>query len=234
MGEFFDGLAKVFGVVAPAGWVGLAVYLALLAAKSALVVAVRQAGEREIEARKTELAMGVEEYKRAGATALEQMKIIAQRELAQELERARTAAARELEQFKSELTLTSEARRQVAALKVKALLDFLRASQAFMRDAFNVHTDDLEGRARSIRQMHECFSQVREIEPLVRHEIYVRLSNLVSQIHVGADRWRRGDDAEVPMTTLEQVKSAIQLVREELGVALVAESVTEQSPPGGA
>lgn len=249
----FQTLFGGAGLGAP---IALAVYLALRLAKAALEEAVKLAGQKEIEARKTELAKDLEvhkkglmleiearktelatqleSFKKVLTLEIEQTKAAAQRELAHELERERAAALREIERFKSELTLLSETRRQVAALKVKTLLDFMQASQAFMRDAFNVRADDPEGRARSIMQMQECFGQVREIEPLVHHAVYVRLSNLVSQIYTGADRWCRGVDAEVPMTTLEQVKSAIQLVREELGVALVAESVTEQSPPGGA
>lgn len=246
-------LKALFGAAGLGGMLSLVVYLVLLAAKSALVEAVKLAGQKEIEARKTELATGLEDHKKglqldieARKTELatqlesfkkvltleiEQTKAAAQRELAHELERERAATLREIERFKSELTLPSETRRQVAMLKVKTLLDFLRASQGFMRDAFNVAQNDREGRARLIGQMQECFEQVRGIEPLVAHEVYVELSNLVSQIHTGADRWRRGVDAEVPITTQNKLKSVIQLVRGELGVTTPVLTTPDQTPP---
>ncbi|TAK25712.1 MAG: hypothetical protein EPO40_21940 [Myxococcaceae bacterium] len=245
-------LQTLFGGAGLGATVGFAIYLALLAAKTALAEAVRLAGQKEIEARKTELAKdledhkkgllleiearktelatGLESFKKLLTLEIEQTKAVAQREI----ERERATALRELERFKSELTLPSESRRQVAALRVKTLLDFLRVSQAFMRDAFNVGPNDLDGRARMVGRMQECFDQVREIEPLVSHDIYVQLSDLVSQIFIGAGQWSRGEDAEVPTRILDKLKRVIQLVREELGVAQAVQLSPEQSPPGKA
>ncbi|MGH7434835.1 MAG: hypothetical protein ACRENE_04100 [Polyangiaceae bacterium] len=97
--------------------------------RGAIAVAVTQAGAREVERLKGDLAKDLERDRHAFAKDLERERMAFAREL--EGDRQRTTAA--LEQFKAQLTLDAETRRQAAAKKVEAILRVSEATISLMR-----------------------------------------------------------------------------------------------------
>lgn len=196
---------------------GLVVVIAAYVVKSALATAVRLAGEKEIEQRKHELQKELERLKH---------------DLATQGERERATASRDLERYKAELTLDAEVRRQVAALKVKLLLDFLRDAQSFMRGAFDIRPGDNAARAALVQKLHECFALGREVEPLVDRETHRRLSNFIAHTFAAGDRWVRAVEPDPLAPVMDELREIIDLVRRDLGVVARA-SETERTPPSG-
>lgn len=245
-------LQQLFGGAGLGTTIGLAVYLALRLAKSALTEAVKLAGQKEVEARKTELAKGLEDHKKglqldieARKTELatqlesfkkvltleiEQTKAAAQRELAHELERERAAALREIERFKTELTFASETRRQAGALKAKALLDLLRAAYTFTREAASVPSDDEEKRMLLFRRLDECWDRAQEIQPLVNEATFQHINNLILQITSDATQDVKAGNFCLSSATISKLKAVIHLTRTELGIEIAQINPPKRDP----
>jgi hypothetical protein len=134
--------------------------------KEAIAKAVTQAGNREIERLKGDLASQLEEKKQA--------------------------FTKEMEQFKAQLTLEAEVRRQVGAKKVEALLKMVSVTRVAVETIYGISTDDSQARERALKDYGVALREglvffgpklIAEIEALLRE---------LSNGHVTRGRGDRG------------------------------------------
>jgi hypothetical protein len=161
-----------------AGGVGLgAIVLALLfIVRGAIATAVTQAGAKEIERLKGQLAGELEKERQA---------------FARELEQTRNAAARALEQFKTELTLGAELRRQVAAARVKAVGEILQKSTELLFAFWGMGgTGDMDGEEETPTK--DFWTLSGEYHGLIRQNSHLFSRPVVKEF---LDRWGQMTDS---------------------------------------
>ncbi len=185
--DWMEGVASALGAGVGTGLVSLA---GLFIAKSAIEVAVRQAADRELKRLEAQLAA--------------------------DAERERQRFERDLEVLKAELNLAAEVRRQVAAQKVKFLMELTAAVGPLERDALNAMSR--EDAAKQLTALHVYFTDVHAHAHLFTIETANAFSDFGSQVHTLADKWRRNVDDAAPEKIGSLRRELMELIRRELGV----------------
>ena len=145
-----DDILKSIGAIVGGGaTLGVVVFGILWMVKGSIATAIQQAGTREIERVKGEIAADLENERQS---------------FSREVEREKRDAARDLESFKAQLTLDAEVRRQAAAKKVDVLVKFVEVINASLRGVLVIVVkssalDDALGS--QIASMNDYWSYVR-------------------------------------------------------------------------
>lgn len=181
-------------------------------AKSAIARAVDQAARREIEYLKGELAK-----------ELERMRMSFQRDL--ELERQN--AARSLEEFKAQLTVASETRRQLAALRLATVIDLMKRAEPLQRTMVNIGPLDPQSHAKAVEAMRDFFRSVEEVAVIFEAAVEVKLKNYASESW--KDARLLDTDGKALGRIADRHRDFKDLLRSQIGV----ETERMEQPPRG-
>src|ERR1700722_1756091 len=183
-------------------------FLALLAGgllwltRSAIATAVAQAGTREIERLKGDLAKELEKERQS---------------FTRDFEREKQKAARELEAFKATLTLEAEVRRQVAARKVDALLRIVAAGEPLVAKVLGAAEPSV---AATIQTLNGYFAEVRAALHFFDRETVEELLTYAGEVQRSEHEWRQNVDASAIKRATDAAERFLDVVRRELQVAI--------------
>jgi hypothetical protein len=191
-----------------AGGGGILVAIAgglLYVTRNAIATAVHQAGAREIERLKGELAQALEKERQA---------------FAREVQRETHAAARALEQFKAQLTLEAEVRRQVASRRVDALVGVVNVGQTLAVDLNEALASPSADAATAslLTLMAEYRLAVGRAAPLLRPEVVSKLELYGDDVSRDVQNWRRTKDLARFKGAMGRVHDLLALARSEMFV----------------
>lgn len=199
MNDVILHFATGFGQYSP---IVLGIVACLLITKGAIVVAVHQAGRRELEVLKSQL---------------EERLSARREEFERELSRATEYSAQQLEAFKAELQLATEVRRQAAAKKVEVLVSIGRKGEALQRDVLNAVQHDELGRVMR-GPVYEYNDIVRNHAFLFDKSVAARLQQYAADLLRAHNELNYKYDASALGRAFESVDRFLEEVRKELGV----------------
>ena len=193
--------------------VGTAVAIAVIlyVVRHAVAKAVELAGQKELERLKCELAKDIDDKRNSFTLELE-----AKREaFARELETQRRAAAREIEEFKAELTMAAEIRRQVAAERVKAVMTLVKEGEPLIRVVMNSSKKDFNLSTEVSLKIFDFMARVRELAHLFEADVAEKLYWYASQMMAAREST---DHYKASKLARDAYTALIELVRAQLGV----------------
>jgi hypothetical protein len=203
-----DPLTLLATLFCGAGSLAILGFGILYVTKGAIATAVAQAGAREIERLKGELAKELERERQA---------------FARELERERCEAGTALERFKTELTFEAEVRRQVAGKKVEALLAIFTVSDALVGRVFWA-----AGPKAAIEALEEYVGVLREALPFLDDKQFEEMNAYAETVAASLVASKKDTDAEAFGRAQAKAKEILDLVRRELLTLTAGEGRREQ------
>jgi len=201
-------IADAFGVTL-VNAIGLLIFVVI--GKTLFAKTVDAAAAKALEKKKHEFAQELEEIRQRFAREVESERSAFQLRL----EFERKDAARALEEFKADLTLGAEVRRQIAQRKVAALLDIVSKGEPLIRAALNRSAKDT---APPMQPFNEFMILIRQHQYLLTKETAQALHTYNGKMAKCMIHWDEKHDYESVEEAGRVADHFLELVRSELGI----------------
>jgi hypothetical protein len=169
------------------------------------------AATKALEDKRNEFTKELEETRQRFAKELELERSYFQLRL----ETERKEAARALEEFKADLTLGAEVRRQVAQKKVAILLEIVGMGEPLIRRAINVRTDDTESPMEPFMVFMEF---VRRHQYVLTRDTAEALHKYNGELVRCMNEFRIEYKHETVRAAIQASNQFLELIRSELGI----------------